>query len=137
MLPRNWSSDVVALGDRLASLTPSQAALLNEYLADAYGIHAASMVVTPLIDEPDVLVEDGVAGPAIFDVVLDGFDPARKISVIKILVQQFGFGLKAAKELVETAPGILRARAFKDDAKMLQAQLEPAGARVSLRPRLE
>jgi large subunit ribosomal protein L7/L12 len=46
-------------------------------------------------------------------------------------------GLKEAKDLVEAAPGTVRARLFKDDAEKLQAQLEAAGAKVSLRPRLE
>jgi large subunit ribosomal protein L7/L12 len=137
MIPRNWSPDVVAIGDRIASLTPSQATLLNEYLVDAYGIHAATLVVTPVIDEPDVLVEDGVAGPAASDVVLDGFDPGRKISVIKVMVQHLGFGLKEAKNLVDTSPVTIRARLFKDDAEKLHAQLETAGAQVSLRPRLD
>ena len=137
MSPRIWSPDVAAIGDHIASLTTDQAALLNQYLAHAYGIHAASLVVTPPIDEPDVLVENGVAGPAAFDVKLDGFDPGRKISVIKAVREHLGVGLKEAKDLVEAAPGTIRARLFKDDAEKLQAQLEAAGAKVSLRPRLE
>jgi large subunit ribosomal protein L7/L12 len=137
MSPRIWSLDVVAIGDRIASLAADQAALLKQYLADTYGIHAASMVVTPPIDEPDVLVENGVAGPAAFDVVLDGFDAARKITVIKAVRKQLVVGLKEAKVLVEAAPGSLRERVFKDDAEKLQALLEAAGAKVSLRPRLE
>lgn len=63
MSPRIWSPDVVAIGDRIASMTAVQAALLKHSLADTYGIHAASVVVTPVVDEPDVLVENGVAGP--------------------------------------------------------------------------
>jgi len=134
MSPRIWSPDVAAIGDHIASLTADQAVLLKQYLADTYGIHAASMVVTPPVDEPDVLVEDGVAGPAAFDVVLDGFDPARKISVIKAVREHLALGLKEAKDLVEAAPRTVRARMFKDDAETVQAQLDAAGAKVSLRP---
>jgi large subunit ribosomal protein L7/L12 len=137
MSSRIWSPDVVAIGDRIASLTPSQAALLKHYLANAYGIHAANIVMTPVIDEPDVLVENAIAGPATFDVALDGFDPAWKISVIKAVREQLGVGLKEAKDVVEAAPCTIRARMFKDDAEKLQAQLEAAGAKVSLHPRLE
>jgi len=92
------------------------------------------MTVTPPVDEPDILVEDGVAGPAAFDVVLDGFETGRKIGVIKAVREHLGVGLKEAKDLVEAAPGTIRARLFKDDAEKLQAQLESAGAKVTLRP---
>jgi large subunit ribosomal protein L7/L12 len=134
MSPRIWSPDVTAIGDRIASRTPSQAVLLKQYLADAYGIHAANMVMAPVVDEPDVLVENGTAGPAAYDIVLDGFEPARKINVIKAVREQLGVGLKEAKDLVETAPCTIRARQFKDDAEKVQAQLEAAGAKVSLHP---
>ena len=69
-----------------------------------------------------------------FDVVLDGCDPLRKISVIKAVREHLSVGLKEAKDLVEAAPGTVRARLFKDEAAKLQAQLEAVGAKVSLRP---
>jgi large subunit ribosomal protein L7/L12 len=134
MSPRRQSPNIITLGDLATSLTTLQSALRSQYLTATHAIHAASIVVTPPWDEPDVLVENGVAGPASFDVVLDGFDPARKISVIKVVREQLGVGLKEAVNLVEAAPGIVRARLFKDDAQKLQAQLERAGGKVSLRP---
>jgi hypothetical protein len=36
MSARIWSPDVVAIGDRIASLTADQATLLKQYLADTY-----------------------------------------------------------------------------------------------------
>lgn len=97
MSPRRGSTGSIALGDPITSLTTLQTRLRQPCLV-------ASVVGTPPWDEPDVLVENGVAGPTTFDVVLDGFNPSCKIAVIKLVRDQLGMGLKEAKDLVEAAP---------------------------------
>lgn len=136
MSERIWSPDVVAIGDRIAILSATEAALLNQYLADAYGIQAARMIVTQPVDDPDVIVHDGMAEPVVFGIVLDGFDPARKISVIKAIREHLALGLKEAKDLVDASPRLLKERLTKSQAEQLQALLEAAGAKTSLRPQL-
>ncbi|HEY3376271.1 MAG TPA: 50S ribosomal protein L7/L12, partial [Armatimonadota bacterium] len=39
-----------------------------------------------------------------FDVILTGFDAAKKINVIKVVRELTSLGLKEAKDLVESAP---------------------------------
>jgi large subunit ribosomal protein L7/L12 len=132
MLPRNWSPDVVELGDAIAALSITQAGLLSQYLAEVYGIEAPSTPLGELLVTPDQIVEPTAPPLDEFDVVLEGFDPPRKIVLIKVLREQFGLGIKEAKDLAEAAPRKLRERLPRADAEKLKAALEAAGAKVAV-----
>lgn len=58
---------------------------------------------------------------------------AQKIAVIKAVKGALGLGLKEAKELVDGAPAEVKAGMKKDDAEALKAELEAAGAKVTLK----
>ncbi len=68
-----------------------------------------------------------------FDVILAGFDAAKKIGVIKVVRELTGLGLKEAKDLVEGAPKSLKEAITKDEAEKLKKQLEEAGAKVEVK----
>lgn len=57
----------------------------------------------------------------------------KKIGVIKVVREATGLGLKEAKELVDGAPSIIKEGVSKEDAEALKAQLEEAGASVTLK----
>jgi large subunit ribosomal protein L7/L12 len=66
-----------------------------------------------------------------FDVNLkDG--GANKISVIKVIKEVLGLGLKEAKDLVDGAPTVIKAGMKKEDADALKKQIEEAGGTVEL-----
>ncbi len=128
-----WSPDIVEIGDQIAGLTLAQAAQLSQYLAVAHGLQAASATeVLPLL-QPDIIVRDDIAEPATFDVVLDGFEASRRISIIRAVREQMGVGLKEARDLVEAVPCILKHSLTREEAIQLQAELETAGAKIVLR----
>lgn len=58
---------------------------------------------------------------------------AQKIAVIKAVKGALGLGLKEAKELVDGAPAEVKAGMKKEDAEALKAELEAAGAKVTLK----
>ena len=67
-----------------------------------------------------------------FDVNLkDG--GANKISVIKVIKEVLGLGLKEAKDLVDGAPTVIKAGMKKEDAEALKKQIEDAGGSVELK----
>ena len=68
-----------------------------------------------------------------FDVILAGFDAAKKIGVIKVVRELTGLGLKEAKDLVEGAPKPLKEAIAKDEAEKIKKQLEEAGAKVEVK----
>ena len=67
-----------------------------------------------------------------FDVVLVDAG-SSKINVIKVVREITGLGLKEAKEKVDGAPAIIKEAASKEDAESIKAQLEEAGAKVTLK----
>jgi len=67
-----------------------------------------------------------------FDVVLAAAGQS-KISVIKVVRELSGLGLKEAKELVDSAPKAVKEGVTKDEAETIKSQLEEAGATVELK----
>lgn len=71
-----------------------------------------------------------------FDVVLNGFDAAKKISVIKVIREVMQLGLKESKDLVEASEKEvqkIKESLPKKDAEELKKKLEEAGAKVELK----
>jgi len=67
-----------------------------------------------------------------FTVFLKSIGP-NKVSVIKAVRSNSGLGLKAAKDLVESAPTIIRENINKEEANTLKVNLESAGAEVEIK----
>jgi large subunit ribosomal protein L7/L12 len=74
----------------------------------------------------------GAAAQDTFDVILED-GGAQKIAVIKEVRALTNLGLKEAKDLVEGAPKPVLEGAKKDAAEAAKAQLEGAGAKVTLK----
>jgi large subunit ribosomal protein L7/L12 len=129
-----FAPDITDLGDKIAKLTIVQAVQLKDYLKEQYKIEPAAGGVA--------MMAGPAAGPAAavkaevqteFTVVLEGFDAAKKINVIKVVRELTGLGLKEAKELVEGFPKPVKENVGKDDAEKFKKQLEDGGAKVSLK----
>ncbi|GAA2744483.1 MULTISPECIES: 50S ribosomal protein L7/L12 [Kitasatospora] len=67
-----------------------------------------------------------------FDVILDGAGD-KKIQVIKEVRALTSLGLKEAKDLVDTAGAKVLEKVAKDVAEKAKAQLEGAGAKVTVK----
>jgi len=102
-------------------------------LEEAFGVSAAAPVAVAAGPAP----AGGEAAPAAeeqtaFTVSLDGSGD-KKIQVIKVVRQLTGLGLKEAKELVDNAPSVVKEGVAKEEADQARAQLEEAGAAVSVK----
>ena len=97
---------------------------------EEFGVSAAAGVV--------VAAAGGDAGAAAaeekteFDVELTEVGP-NKVKVIKVVREATGLGLKEAKDLVDSAPKVLKEAADKASADELKAKLEAEGAKVTLK----
>ncbi|MBQ1844007.1 MAG: 50S ribosomal protein L7/L12 [Lachnospiraceae bacterium] len=67
-----------------------------------------------------------------FDVELTEIGP-NKVKVIKVVREATGLGLKEAKDLVDSAPKVIKEGADKATADDLKAKLEEQGAKVTLK----
>jgi large subunit ribosomal protein L7/L12 len=68
-----------------------------------------------------------------FDLILDSFDPAAKIKVLKAVREATGLGLGEAKALVEAAPKAVKEGIKKEDAEALKKTIEEAGGKVTIK----
>jgi len=115
----------------IESLTLIQASELVKALEEKFGVSAAAPVAAA-----------GAAAPAAaaaeekteFDVVLTGFDAAKKVAIIKAVREVVpGLGLKDAKDMVEGAPKTLKEGASKEEAEAMKKKLVDAGATVEIK----
>jgi large subunit ribosomal protein L7/L12 len=128
MNTRRWSPEIQALGDQIVGLTASRAAELQKYLEVVHGI---TSVTTPVIER--VKVEElPPPPPTEFQVVLQGFDPTRKVSVIRAARELLGLGIREARDLVDSHPRVVREGLTREEADKVKALLEAAGAVVSV-----
>lgn len=58
---------------------------------------------------------------------------AQKIAVIKVVKDVLGLGLKEAKDLVESAPAVLKDGVKKEEAEEIKKKVEEAGGKVTLK----
>ncbi len=134
---RSWSSDIKDLGDKIAALTVAKAVELGDYMEEVHKIKPAAAGVAVMPGPGGGGGGGGApaapAEPTEFQVILAGFDAAKKINVIKVVREITGLGLKEAKDLVEGAPKPVKENASKEDAAKLKKQLEDGGAKVELK----
>jgi large subunit ribosomal protein L7/L12 len=129
MSTRKWSAEIQALGDRIAGLTTAGAAELQKYLEVVYGVKS---VTTPVAERRRVVKPPPPPPPTEFRVVLEGFDPARKVNAIKAVRELLTLGLKEARDTVESSGRVLKEGLGREEADRLKAHLEAAGLVVSV-----
>jgi large subunit ribosomal protein L7/L12 len=123
------------LGDQIVGLTLKEAKELSDYLKDVHGIEPAAggaVMMAPAGGGAGGGGGEAAAVQTEFNVMLDGFGD-NKISVIKVVRQATGLGLKEAKDLVEGVPSKIKEGLSKEDAEKLKKELEAAGAAVSIK----
>ena len=124
-------ADINTIAEELGKLTILEAAELVKLLEEKWGVSAAAPVAAAAA--PGAAPAEAAEEKTSFDVELtDG--GANKIAVIKA-VRTFkpGLGLADAKKLVEGAPAIILEGANKEDADKAKAELEKAGAKVTIK----
>ncbi|MGB4344566.1 MAG: 50S ribosomal protein L7/L12 [Moraxellaceae bacterium] len=95
---------------------------------EKFGVSAAAVAVAAGPAAGAAVAEEKTE----FDVILTSFG-ANKVSVIKVVREATGLGLKEAKDLVEAAPKAVKEAASKDEAADLKKKLEEAGATVEVK----
>jgi large subunit ribosomal protein L7/L12 len=68
-----------------------------------------------------------------FTVTLKEYPADKKVTVIKVIREITGLGLKEAKDLVEGAPSTVKEAVSKADSETMKKKLEDAGAKVEIK----
>lgn len=123
-------ADINKIAEELGTLTILEAAELVKMLEEKWGVSAAAPVAAAA--GPAAAAEP-VEEKTDFDVELTDAG-SNKIAVIKaVRVVKSGLGLADAKKLVESAPAVIVEGASKEDAEKAKAELEKAGAKVTIK----
>jgi large subunit ribosomal protein L7/L12 len=117
--------------EALKEMSLLEASELVKMIEETFGVSAAAPVAVAAVAGGEA------AGAAAeekseFDVVLEGFGD-NKIGVIKVVRAITDLGLKEAKALVEATPANILEGVNKERAEEVKAQLEEAGAAVTLK----
>lgn len=113
----------------IAEMSVMDVVSLVEAMEEKFGVSAAAAVAAaPAAGGEAAAVEEQTE----FDVVLTG-PGEKKVNVIKAVRELTGLGLKEAKEMVDSAPSVIKEAASKDDAEEAKKKLEEAGASVELK----
>ena len=68
-----------------------------------------------------------------FTVLLKEYPADKKVTVIKVIREITGLGLKEAKDLVEGVPSTVKEAVSKADSEAFKKKLEDAGAKVEVK----
>ncbi|OGS26449.1 MAG: 50S ribosomal protein L7/L12 [Elusimicrobia bacterium RIFCSPHIGHO2_02_FULL_61_10] len=117
--------------EAISSYTIMELADLVKGIEDKFGVKAAPVGVAAAAGAaPAAAAEEQTE----FTVILKAIsDPAKKISVIKIVRELTGLGLKESKDLVEGAPKNVKEGVDKKTADEMNKKLTEAGGVVELK----
>ena len=123
-------ADINTIAEELGKLTILEAAELVKMLEEKWGVSAAAPVAAAAAGAaPAEAAEEKTD----FDVELTDAG-ASKINVIKVVrTVKPGLGLADAKKIVESAPAVLLEGVSKEEAEKAKAELEKAGAKVTIK----
>ena len=120
--------------ESLKTLSLLEASELVKQIEEAFGVSAAASAGAVVMAAPGAAGGGEAAEEKTeFDVILDGFDAAAKIKVLKAVREATGLGLAEAKALVEKAPTPVKEGIAKEAAEELKKAIEAAGGKVTVK----
>ena len=114
--------------DAIKELTVLELNDLVKACEEEFGVSAAAGVVVAAAADAGAAEEEKTE----FDVELTEIGP-NKVKVIKVVREATGLGLKEAKDLVDSAPKVLKEGISKEEAEDIKGKLEAEGAKVTLK----
>ncbi len=121
--------------DAISKMTLMEVTELISDMEKKFGVTAAAPVA---VAAGGGAAAGGAAAPAAeeqteFTVVLKEYPADKKVTVIKVVRELTGLGLKEAKDLVEGVPSTVKESVSKADSDSMKKKLEDAGAKVEIK----
>ena len=122
--------------DAISKMTVLEVVELISDMEKKFGVSAAAPVA--FAAAPGAAAGGGAAAaPAEeqteFAVTLKEYPADKKVTVIKVIRELTGLGLKEAKDLVEGVPSLVKEGVAKADVEAMKKKLEDAGAKVEVK----
>jgi large subunit ribosomal protein L7/L12 len=118
--------------DAIASMSLMDVVALISDMEKKFGVTAAApmaMAAAPGAGAAAAPVEEQTE----FTVTLKEYPADKKVTVIKVIREITGLGLKEAKDLVEGVPSTVKEAVSKGDVETIKKKLEDAGAKVEVK----
>jgi large subunit ribosomal protein L7/L12 len=119
--------------EQLKTLSLLEASELVKQIEEAFGVSAAASAGVVVAAAAPGAAAEAVEEKTEFDVILESFDPAAKIKVLKAVREATGLGLGEAKALVEAAPKAVKEGVSKDEAEALKKAIEEVGGKIAIK----
>jgi len=137
-----YPEHIVKLVDTIAAMTLLEVNSLNQLLKAKLNISDAAMMPMggmvsggspAAVVEEEVEEEVAVVEQTEFNVKMTSYDTTKKVKLVKEIKNVMtDFNLVMAKKFVEAGPQVVREKISKEEAEVLKAQLEAAGATVEI-----
>ena len=119
--------------DAIAKLSLMEVVELIADMEKKFGVTAAAPVAMVAGGGGSAAAAAPVEEQTEFSVTLKEYPADKKVTVIKVVRELTGLGLKEAKDLVEGAPALVKEGVNKADSETMRKKLEEAGAKVEVK----
>jgi large subunit ribosomal protein L7/L12 len=123
---------VASIIEEMKGLTALELVELKKGIEETFDVSAAAAAPVMMMGGGGGAAE-AVEEKTAFDVILDSVPADKKISVLKIVREITGLGLKEAKDMVEAAPKAIKEGATKAECDEIKKKLEEAGGVASIK----
>ncbi len=124
------TQNIDQLVEELSKLSVLDMSKLKSALEEKWGVKAAA---APVMMAAPAAAAAPAAESTEFKVTLEASPDDKKISVIKVVREITGLGLKEAKEMVDGAPKVLKETAPKAEAEEIVKKITTAGGKATLK----
>ncbi len=116
----------------ISNMTILEVVDLVKMMEEKFGVTAAAPAAAAAA-APGAAAAAPVEEQTEFTVTLKEYPADKKVTVIKVIRELTGLGLKEAKDLVEGVPSTVKESVSKADVAKIKASLEAAGAKVEVK----
>jgi large subunit ribosomal protein L7/L12 len=117
----------------ISSMTIMEIVDLVKMMEEKFGVSAAAPVAVAAAAPGAAAAAAPAEEKTEFTVTLKEYPADKKVTVIKVIREVTGLGLKEAKDLVEGVPSTVKDAVSKADAEKIKKSLEDAGAKVEVK----
>jgi large subunit ribosomal protein L7/L12 len=119
--------------DAISKMTLLEVTELISDMEKKFGVTAAAPVAVAAGPAAGAAAAAPVEEKTEFAVTLKEYPADKKVTVIKVIREITGLGLKEAKDLVEGVPSLVKEGVNKADSDAMKKKLEDAGAKVEIK----
>jgi len=119
--------------DAISKLTLVEVVELISDFEKKFGVTAAAPVAVAAAPAAGAAAAAPAEEKTEFTVVLKEYPADKKVTVIKVIREITGLGLKEAKDLVDGAPKPVKEKVTKAEAEDMKKKLEEQGATVQVK----